>query len=131
MPQFPKLNSEVLYKRLLEFARRSQELIKTFPKSISNTEYAKQLVRSSGSVGSNYIEAVEGFSRKEFIHRLKICRKETKESIHWLMLIQGSNNLTKINKDCEVLITEGRELIRIFASSIFTAERNIEIQNSK
>lgn len=127
MPEFPQLNSETLYKRLLRFAEKCQELTSGLPRNISNIEYSKQLIRSSGSIGANYIEAIEGFSRKEFVHRLKICRKETKESVHWLVLIQSSNSESKINKDCEALIAEGRELIRIFASSISTAERNIKI----
>jgi len=129
VPELRKLNSEILYKRLLEFAKNSEKLVTSLSRNISNNEYGKQLIRSSGSVGSNYIEAIEGFSRKEFIHRLKICRKEARESIHWLILIQSSNKEIKITESCNNLISEGREIIRIFASSIFTAERNKEIQN--
>lgn len=124
MSQFPKLNSEILYKRLLEFAENCEKLVSSLHRTISNIEYGKQLIRSSASVGANYIEAIEGFSRKEFIHRLKICRKEIKESLHWLVLIQSSNENEKIREECENLAIEGRELIRIFASSVLTAERN-------
>lgn len=124
----PSFNSEVLYGRLLKFANSCGNLVSRLPKQITNLEYGRQLVRSSASIGANYIEAIEGFSRKEFILRLKICRKETKESNHWLTLISSANNVAEVSRNCEVLISEGRELIRIFASSINTSERNLEIQ---
>lgn len=62
-----------------------------FPKSIPNYEDGKQLVRSSGSVGANYIEANEKLGDKDFTFRLKIARKEAKESTYWLKLLKSSN----------------------------------------
>jgi len=74
----------------------------------------------------NYLEAS---STKEFILKLKICRKETKESNYWLVLIQTSNeSLSWLKKETEELIKEGNELIRIFTASIITAERNQKIR---
>jgi four helix bundle protein len=70
--------------RTEKFARDTIGLINLVPKSLVNNEIAKQLVRSSGSVGANYIEANEGLSRKDFALRVKICRKEAKESRYWL-----------------------------------------------
>ncbi len=64
-----------------------RRLVKNLPKSLGNFEDAKQLVRASGSVGANYIEANESLSKKDFIHRIKICRKEAKESRYWLKLL--------------------------------------------
>ena len=120
-----KINSNILYERLLRFAQRCQELIKKLPKTIYNIEYCKQLIRSSASPGSNYIEAIEATGRKDFTYRLKICRKETKESLHWLRLIQSSNqDMIQVQKDARDLINEGQELIRIFTSSILTSEKN-------
>jgi four helix bundle protein len=58
--------------------------VKTLPKTIANAEIAKQVIRSSSSVGANYIEANESLSKKDFVMRIKICRKEAKESIFWL-----------------------------------------------
>lgn len=69
-----------LGKRTLASARRVREYIKSLPRSIANIEDAKQLIRSSGSVGANYIEAEESLSKKDFAMRVKICRKEAKES---------------------------------------------------
>ncbi|MCL5439278.1 MAG: four helix bundle protein [Patescibacteria group bacterium] len=119
------MNSELLYKRLLSFAQRCQKLVVKLPRNVYNMEYSSQLIRSSASPGANYIEAIEASSRKDFIHRLKICRKEAKESIHWLTLIQSANNnLFEIQKDIEELVKEARELIKIFSSSVLTSERN-------
>ena len=53
-----------------------------------NKEIARQLIRSSGSVGANYIEANESLGRKDFAMRIKICRKESKESIYRLRLLE-------------------------------------------
>lgn len=119
------MTSEELYERLLRFAQRCQRLVKKLPKTIYNLEYGGQLIRSSGSPGANYIEAVEGSSRKDFTYRLKICRKETKESVYWLVLIEGANEeLVSVKPECKDLIREGREFIKIFTSSILTSERN-------
>ena len=66
--------------RTLKFAKNVRALVKKLRKTVGNIEYGKQLVRSSGSVGANYIEANEALSKKDFIMRVKICRKESKES---------------------------------------------------
>ena len=73
--------------RTLAFAKRVRAFVKKLPKTISNFEDIKQLVRSSGSVGANYIEANEALSKKDFKMRIKICRKESKESRNWSRLI--------------------------------------------
>lgn len=98
------------------------------PKTTYNYEYGSQLIRSSASPGANYIEAVEASSRKDFIHRLKICRKEAKESIHWLVLIESANEeLHEILEETKSLREEAQEFIRIFTSSILTSEKNGKI----
>lgn len=76
-----------------------------------------QLIRSSGSVGANYIEANESLSKKDFVMRLKICRKEAKESSYWLNLIGKQNNIFVEEKRME-LIQESRELALIFNAVI-------------
>ncbi|MDY7032550.1 MAG: four helix bundle protein [Thermodesulfobacteriota bacterium] len=72
--------------------------IKGLPRTISNIEDGKQVIRSSGSVGSNYIEANEALSKKDFIVKIKICRKEAKESRYWLRLMD-----TQMNRNTKVL----------------------------
>lgn len=73
-----------LEERTQAFSRDVRLFIRKLPKIFENTEDLKQLLRSSGSVAANYIEANEAISRKDFFHRLKICRKESKETAFWL-----------------------------------------------
>ena len=89
--------------------------IKGLPRTISNIEDGKQVIRSSGSVGSNYIEANEALSKKDFIMRIKICRKEAKESRYWLRLMD-TNNEPKHESTRKDLIQESTELMNIFGA---------------
>jgi four helix bundle protein len=83
------------------------------PRGIAHTEISKQLVRSSGSVGANYIEANESLSKKDFLMRIKICRKEAKESAYWLKL----SSPTKSNEETKLkLMCESEELMKIFSA---------------
>jgi len=78
-------NSKPIYdleERTFRFAKNVRLFIKTLPKTIANIEDIKQVVRASGSIGSNYIEANEALSKKDFVMRIKICRKEAKESAY-------------------------------------------------
>ena len=81
-----------LEERTLKFAKRVRSFVKKLKKTITNTEDGKQLIRASGSVGANYIEANEALSKKDFVMRIKICRKEAKESGYWLKLINPEGN---------------------------------------
>jgi four helix bundle protein len=89
--------------------------VKKLSRTISNIEDGKQLVKASGSVGSNYIEANESLSKKDFIMRIKICRKESKESRYWLKLVD-TNNAKEQERDRDTLITEATELMNIFGA---------------
>jgi four helix bundle protein len=73
------------------------------------------LIRSSGSVGANYIEANEALGRKDFLLRLKICRKEAKESRYWLMLLNVGSK-PELLQQREVLVQECTELMNIFGA---------------
>ena len=84
------------------------------PKEFSNLDDCKQLIRSSGSIGANYIEANEALSKKDFIMRIKICRKESKESRYWLRLIEVSD--PAIEKERTHLEQESQELMNIFGA---------------
>ena len=97
-----------LEERTFQFAKEVRLFIKTLNKTIANIEDGKQVVRSSGSIGSNYIEANESLSKKDFIFRVKISRKEAKESVYWLRLINETNQLTN-SKIVEELIQECTE----------------------
>jgi four helix bundle protein len=101
--------------RTFNFAKNVRTFIKTIPTTLSNIEDAKQLVRASGSVGANYIEANESLSKKDFILRIKICRKEAKESKFWLNLIDVNNNQL-LNSERNKLAQEAIELMKIFGA---------------
>jgi len=99
--------------RCLEFAKRVNTYIKNLPKNISNIENGKQLVRSAGSTGANYIEANEALSRKDFTMRIKISRKEARESEFWLELTEP---LKESEQERAALLQEALELRKIFGS---------------
>ena len=101
-----------LEERTLKFAKEVIHFVKGLPRSIANAEIAKQLIRSSSSIGANYIEANESLSKKDFLMRIKISRKESKESIYWLKLVETKDQ----EKDREALIGEATELMKIFGS---------------
>ena len=103
-----------LEERTLQFTKAVIEFIKKLSKNIANVEIMKQLVRSAGSVGANYIEANESLSKKDFLMRIKICRKEAKESRYWLKLIEVNNEESE--KQRQSLIQEVTELMKIFGA---------------
>ena len=105
-----------LEERTLRFAKEVIDFVGIHPKTMANIEIMKQLIRSSGSVGANYIEANEAVSKKDFAMRVKICRKEAKESRYWLRLmeLQGKDP----EKKREALINEATELMKIFGPII-------------
>jgi len=78
-------------------------------------------VRSSGSVGANYIEANESLSKKDFLMRIKICRKEAKESRYWLRLVEAGDN-SLLQKKRSDLIQEAVELTNIFGAILRKSE---------
>jgi four helix bundle protein len=111
-------NSKPVYdleERTFQFAKNVRLFVKTLPKTIANIEDGKQLIKASGSVGANYIEANEALSKKDFKMRIKICRKEAKESAYWLRLIHETNNLKNVD-DVLYLMQEADELKKIFSS---------------
>ena len=61
------------------FAEQSRSFVKRLPRTIGNIEDAKQFIRASGSIGANYIEANEAIGRKDFVMKIKICRREAKD----------------------------------------------------
>lgn len=104
-------------KRHPQFAGDVAIICNKLLKTISNNEHAKQIVRSSGSVGANYIEANESFSKKDFIYRVKICRKEAKESAMWLRIMLRTNE-GELKEQLEKLCGEAIELKKIFSAII-------------
>ncbi|TSC85702.1 MAG: S23 ribosomal protein [Microgenomates group bacterium Gr01-1014_7] len=102
--------------RTLEFAKKVVDLIKELPRNIANLELSSQVIRSAGSIGANYREANDSLGKKDFVMRLKISRKESKETYYWLQLITHSNSFLK--ESIDPLLDECSQLIRIFSSII-------------
>jgi four helix bundle protein len=96
------------------FAKDVIQLCKKVSKNTINFELISQVVRASGSVGANYIEANESLSKKDFVNRIKICRKEAKESRYWLRIIVSAN--IEFDNDAKPLIQESTELMNIFGA---------------
>ena len=103
-----------LEERTLEFSKRVIKFCKGLPRTVINEEVGKQLIRASTSVGANYIEANESLSKKDFLMRIKICRKEAKETGYWLKLVE-TNNLG-VKDEQGLLLKESIELMKIFGS---------------
>lgn len=101
--------------RTYAFAQDVRKFVRRVPKDVCNIEDIKQLVKSSGSVGANYIEANEALSRKDFFYRIKVCKKEAKESAYWLSLLHLFNK-TEFEKIRKELKVEASEFIKIFSS---------------
>ncbi len=108
-----------LEERTLQFARDVALFVEKIPKSIANFEYSKQVVRSSGSVGANYIEANEALSKRDFLMRIKISKKECKESRYWLRLIDCANGMIQEQGS---LINESTELMKIFGAILVKSQ---------
>ena len=105
-----------LEERTYTFARNVISFYKELPKTAIEGQIVKQLVRSATSVGANYIESNESLSKKDFLMRIKICRKEAKESGYWLRPLETDDQSTKRKQD--ELLRESVELTKIFGSIV-------------
>ena len=112
-----------LEERLLEYAARIVRLVEKLPNTRAGNHVAGQLLRSGTSALPNHAEAQGAESRKDFVHKLKICHKELRESRRWLRLIQRVPLLKA--PAVEPLVQETEELIRIFSTSIRIASRRV------
>jgi len=106
-----------LEERTYQFAKDVAIFCKKLPKDTVNFKYIDQLIRSSGSIGANYIEANESLSKKDFSMRIKIARKESKESAYWLRLIIDVNS-EEFKNEGLTLKQEAEELKKILSSII-------------
>ena len=110
-----------LEERTFVFAQNVRAFAKRISKILANIEDIKQVIRASGSVGANYIEANESLSKKDFIMRIKICRKEAKETGYWLRLIDAGDD-SALKKCRDDLIQEATELTSIFGAILRKSE---------
>lgn len=103
--------------RTYEFARRVRAFVKCLPRTICNREDVRQVVRSSGSIGSNYIEANDGLSKKDFRMRVRIAKKEAKETRYWLRLLDTGGD-SSLNHERDALLQECTELMHILGAIV-------------
>ena len=115
MPEKQNSKTYDLEDRTYEFSKAVRVFVRKLKKDFANIEDAKQVVRSSGSVGAKYIEANDALSKKDFVMRIKICRKEAKESRYWLRLIEAFGDET-LNNVRTSLAGEAQELMNIFGA---------------
>lgn len=106
-----------LDQRTLQFAKDVRRFIDKLPKTITNMTDGKQLARSSGSIGANYIEANECLSEKDRTHRFRIAKKEAKETTFWLELVNIGNS-TELAEQRKTLIQESTEIMKILITII-------------
>ncbi len=111
-----------LEERTRKFGENTIAFCKTVPRTAITLPLISQLVRSSTSVGANYCEADNAESRLDFKHKLGICKKESKETIHWLLMIKHAS--PDLASDAEKIIQEAKELNLIFNAIIHTANKN-------
>ena len=103
-----------LGERTAQFGEAIIELVKTFPQNPINSPLISQLVRAGTSVGANYMEADGAQSKRDFQHKISICKKESKETKHWLRMIAKANPNRR--DECQKLSQEAQELSLIFSS---------------
>ena len=116
-----RTNQYDLEHRTSQFAKATRKFLRRLPVTIANTEDSRQLIRSSGSVGANYLEANDSLSKKDFIMRIKICRKEAKESRYWLDLLDLPAKTDLESLRCE-LLQESTELMKIFGAILHNSQ---------
>ncbi len=106
-----------LEERTYGFARDVRAFVRELPHTVANSEDVQQVVRASGSVGANYIEANESLGRKDFVMHVKICRKEAKESRFFLRLVR-TNGEARLDAMRSALVQEATELMNIFGAIV-------------
>ena len=117
-----------LEERTFRFSSRVRDLIAKIPRTITNIEYLKQLARSSGSVGANYIEGNDALGERDFLVKIKTSRREAKETSYWLRLLTIPDN-KELESERQNLVQEATEFVRIFSAMIRNFKTNQEEQN--
>lgn len=115
-----------LEERTAKFAEEVIKFLRTIKETAINRRIIGQLVGAAGSIGANYCEATEGESKKDFIHKIGICKKEIKETKHWLRLLAASEPDKK--EAIRIFWKEAHELLLIF-SKIKESSKKRSLEN--
>ena len=110
-----------LEERTAHFGEAIIEFVKTLPKDPINSPLISQIVRSGTSIGANYMEADGAESKKDFQHKISICKKESKETKHWLRMMAKANPNRR--DECQKLWREVQELTLIFSSILLPKKK--------
>ncbi|MHB2148365.1 four helix bundle protein [Calditrichota bacterium LG25] len=116
------MKADDLEKRLIDFSVKVINICKNMSEDYISRHLSVQLLRSATSVAANYGEARGAESRKDFVHKLRICLKELNETTIWLKIIKGSNFIEE--NDIRILLSEGKELQKIIGSSLSTLKQS-------
>jgi len=109
-----------LQERTAGFGENIIEFAKTIRRNEINRPLISQIIRSGTSIGANYMEADGAESKRDFQHKIAICKKESKETTHWLRMIAKADS--ELTHDCRSLWQEAQELTLIFSSIIRTSK---------
>jgi four helix bundle protein len=109
-----------LEERTAQFGEATIELVKMVPKDPISSPLISQIVRAATSVGANYVEADGAESKRDSQHKISICKKESKETRHWLRMIAKANPSREA--DCQALSKEAHELTLIFSSILLSGK---------
>jgi len=113
-----------LEERTLDFAKQIIRLCKNLPSNTVNFKLIDQIIRSAGSIGANYREANDNLGKKDFINRLRISRKEAKETSFWLELIIEAN--PDFEQQIKPLVDECSQIRNILSAIVLKIEnRNV------
>ena len=120
--QNPNVKAYDLEERTARFGECIIEFAKSLPHDRINNELVGQMVRAGTSIGADYNEADAAESKKDFRHKIAICKKESKESKHWLRKVAKTNPTRK--SECSTLWKEAQELTLILSSIILSSKRS-------
>ncbi|MBI5180315.1 MAG: four helix bundle protein [Nitrospirae bacterium] len=116
-----------LEERTAKFGENIIEFAKSLEKNEINRPLVSQIVRSATSIGANYMEADGAESKKDFQHKIAICKKESKETKHWLRMMSKANPHRSM--DCRRLWQEAQELTLIFSSILLAKKKTFDIES--
>jgi len=117
-----------LIERTAVFGENTIDFFKIIEKNEITRPLINQCIRSVTSIGANYMEADGAESKKDFRHKIGICKKESKETMHWMRMIARA---TRRESECRILWKEAQELTFIFSAIINKSIENAEKANVK
>ena len=115
-----------IYDRTFKFAVKTVKFLEKLPRNTASIEHTRQLIRSSGAIGANLAEADGALTKKDFVNKIGIARRETRESKHWLRLIESTSSIkgSTLEDELSWLIDEVSQILLILSSIIRNTEKN-------